>query len=155
MNYTPDQLRRRNESLWTPVQAVTAPVQFLTFIVSLILVIQYFATGQGYMAAHIASSIKVVMMVFITITGMAWEFDVYGKYFLAKEFFWEDMINAVSLVLHLAFIAAWLFGASERLQMTVMLVALISYVVNFIQFGRRGLMAAKQRKAARVLDTQS
>ena len=63
MNYTPDQLRRRNESLWTPVQAVTAPVQFLTFIASLILVIQYFATGQGYTAAHIVSSIKVVMMV--------------------------------------------------------------------------------------------
>ena len=155
MNYTPEQLRRRNESLWTPVQAVAAPVQFLTFIASLILVFQYFVTGQGYLAAHIASSIKVVMMVFITITGMAWEFDVYGHYFLAKEFFWEDLVNGISLALHLGFIAAWLAGASERMQMVVMLIALASYVVNFIQFGRRGLMAARQRKAARLLDAQS
>jgi 3-vinyl bacteriochlorophyllide hydratase len=146
MSYTPDQLRRRNESLWTPVQGVAAPLQFLTFVASLVLVIRYFSTGQGYEAAHVASSIKVVMMIFITVTGMAWEFDVYGHYFLAKEFFWEDLVNAISLVLHLAFIATWVMGASERTNMLVMLVALASYVVNFIQFGRRGLMAARQRK---------
>ena len=146
MQYTPEQLRRRNESLWTPVQGVAAPLQFLTFIVSLVLVIRYFSSGEGYQAAHVASSIKVVMMIFITVTGMAWEFDVYDHYFLAKEFFWEDLVNAISLALHLAFIATWLMGASERTNMLVMLAALASYVVNFIQFGRRGLMAARQRR---------
>ena len=45
--YTPDQRRRRDETRWTIVQGVLAPVQFLVFLVSLGLVVRYLATGEG------------------------------------------------------------------------------------------------------------
>lgn len=149
MDYTPEQKQRRDASFWTPVQAVAAPVQFVAFLATLIAVIHYFITGQGYAIAHVTASVKVMLMIFMTVTGMAWEYDVYGHYFLAKEFFWEDLVNAISLGVHLLFILAWLLGFSERVVMLVMCAALATYVVNFVQFGRRGMMAARQRRLAK------
>jgi len=33
--YTPDQLARRNASVWTTVQAILAPIQFVMFLAGL------------------------------------------------------------------------------------------------------------------------
>jgi 3-vinyl bacteriochlorophyllide hydratase len=148
--YTPEQLRRRETSRWTRVQAITAPIQFLTFVASLVLVARYLTSGQGYDLAHIASVVKVVLMIFITVTGMLWEHDVYGQYFLATEFFWEDVVNGISLVFHLVFLGAWAIGAPEQTQMVIMAIALATYVVNFAQFAWRGAQSARQRRAERM-----
>ena len=43
--YTNDERRRRDESPWTLVQGVLAPLQFLIFLVSTALVWRYLATG--------------------------------------------------------------------------------------------------------------
>ncbi|MEM9170863.1 MAG: 2-vinyl bacteriochlorophyllide hydratase, partial [Pseudomonadota bacterium] len=51
MLYTDEQRRRRDETVWTLVQAVLAPLQFLVFLISLGLVLRYLATGDGYLAA--------------------------------------------------------------------------------------------------------
>ncbi len=128
------------------MQAVLAPLQFLAFIASVALVWRYLAAGEGYALAHAASLLKVALMVVITVTGMLWERDVYGKFFLAPEFFLEDLVNAISLLFHLAFIAALALGAPERVSMTVMAVALATYVVNFAQFAWRGAQSARQRR---------
>jgi 3-vinyl bacteriochlorophyllide hydratase len=146
MSYTPEQLKRRQNSRWTRVQMITAPVQFLTFVVSVVLVWRYLASGEGYAVAHLASLLKVALMIFITVTGMLWEKDVYGKYFLAPEFFWEDLVNGISLLFHLAFLAALALGAPERVSMAVMAIALATYVVNFVQFAWRGAQSARQRR---------
>lgn len=61
MNYTPEQLARRNQSFWTPVQAAGALVQFLTFLASLILVMRFLSTGQGYEITTVANVAKVLM----------------------------------------------------------------------------------------------
>ena len=148
MSYTPEQMQRRQSSRWTMVQAITAPLQFLAFLVSLGLVLRYLMLGTGYEVAHVASLVKVALMVFITVTGMLWEKDVYGKYFLAPEFFWEDLVNGISLLFHLAFVGVWLSGAAEHTVMEVMAVALATYVVNFAQFAWRGVQSARQRRRA-------
>jgi 3-vinyl bacteriochlorophyllide hydratase len=148
MQYTPDQLRRRQSSRWTRVQAILAPLQLLSFLVSVGLVLRYLSSGEGYGAAHAASLIKVTLMIAITVTGMLWEHDVYGKYFLAPEFFWEDLVNGISLIAHLVFVGAWLSGVEPRLQMVIMAVALATYVINFLQFAWRGIQSARQRRLA-------
>ncbi|PPD15200.1 MAG: 2-vinyl bacteriochlorophyllide hydratase, partial [Methylocystis sp.] len=43
--YTAEERRRRDASVWTLVQGVLAPAQFFVFLVSLILVLRYLATG--------------------------------------------------------------------------------------------------------------
>ena len=45
--YTPSQRKRRDETVWTLVQGVLAPLQFLVFLISLALVVRYLVTGTG------------------------------------------------------------------------------------------------------------
>jgi 3-vinyl bacteriochlorophyllide hydratase len=146
MSYTPEQLARRDSSVWTRVQAILAPVQFLAFLVSFVLVARYLITGADYLAADISVLIKIALLWAITITGMIWEHEIYGHYFLAKEFFWEDVGNAVAIVTHnLYFVARWL-GWSDDTTMLLMLLAYCTYMVNCAQFIRRGIMAGRQRR---------
>ena len=49
--YTPEQRARRDATIWTFVQGVLAPVQFIIFLVSVVLVVRYLMTGEGYAAA--------------------------------------------------------------------------------------------------------
>ena len=145
--YTTAQLARRNESSWTRVQAILAPLQFLAFIISLALVIRYLSTGTGYTIANISVLIKITLLWLITVTGMIWEKEVYGHWFLAPQFFWEDVGNAVAMIFHnLYFLAVWL-DWSPRALMTLMLVAYISYLFNCAQFVIKGVQARRQRLA--------
>jgi 3-vinyl bacteriochlorophyllide hydratase len=148
MQYTSDQLRRRNQSLWTPVQAVAAAIQFVIFIISVGLVIRFFATGQGYEIATVFGVTKVLLLYFMTVTGMAWEDEVFGQLFLAKEFFWEDIGNLLSLSGNTVYLATLLLGLPKEIQMIALCVALATYVINFAQFARRGMKSARQKRAS-------
>ncbi len=148
VTYTQEQMHKRQTSKWTLVQTVLAPLQFLTFIVSLILIVRYLTTGDGYTIANLSVLIKIAMLWLITITGMFWEKEVYGKWFLAPEFFWEDAFNAVAMFMHNLYFVALLLGWSHDGIMTLMLVAYITYLINFAQFFWRGLRARKQRLQA-------
>lgn len=148
MEYTTDQLHRRDQSLWTPVQAVAAAIQFIIFVVSLVLVIRFFATGQGYEVATVFGVAKVLLLYFMTVTGMAWEDEVFGQMFLAKAFFWEDIGNLLSLSGNTAYLATLLLGLPEEIQMIALCVALATYVINFAQFARRGMKSARQKSAS-------
>ncbi len=146
--YTPEQLEKRDKSKWTLVQAILAPIQFLAFIISFILVVRYLLTGDGYMIATISVLIKITLLWLITITGMIWEKEIFDHWFLAPQFFWEDVGNAVAMILHnLYFLAQWL-GWSNQAVMTLMLVAYIAYLFNSAQFIVKGLQARKQRHAS-------
>lgn len=148
--YTPQQLARRNASPWTRVQIILAPVQFLAFIISFALVLWYLLTGHGHLAATVSVWIKIALIWAITITGMLWEKDVYGQYFMAKEFFWEDLGNLIAMLTHNAyFVVQWL-GWSQRDVMLVMLFAYITYVFNATQFVLKGIRSARERKAMSI-----
>lgn len=145
--YTPEQIARRDASPWTRVQMILAPIQFVAFLVSFGLVIYYLATGEGYLAATISVLVKIALLWAITITGMLWEKDVYGQYFLAPAFFWEDMGNLVAILTHNAyFVAQWL-GWSQTAVMWLMVFAYVTYLVNVAQFVVKGIRSARQRRA--------
>ena len=71
--YTPDQRQRRDESVWTIVQGILAPMQFLVFIISSVLVIRYLLSGDGYQIATASIVIKTGFLYTIMITGAIWE----------------------------------------------------------------------------------
>lgn len=146
--YTPAQLERRNKSKWTLVQAILAPIQFLAFIISFALVVRYLLTGEGYEIATISVLIKISLLWLITVTGMIWEKEIFGKWFLAPQFFWEDVGNAVAMILHnVYFLARWQ-GWSDQTVMALMLIAYIAYLFNCSQFVVKGLRARQQRQMA-------
>ena len=89
MLYTPEEKERRDNTRWTLIQGILAPVQFLVFLVSLVLVIRYLMTGEGYFAATISVIVKTGFLYLIMITGAIWEKVVFGQYLFAPAFFWE------------------------------------------------------------------
>lgn len=133
--YTADQRRRRDASPWTLVQGILAPLQFIVFLASLLLVLRFLATGEGYAAATASIVVKTLFLYAIMITGSLWEHAVFGKYLLAPAFYWEDMVSFVVIALHTAYLAALFTGwVGPQGQMAIALAAYATYVVNAGQF---------------------
>jgi 3-vinyl bacteriochlorophyllide hydratase len=133
--YTPAERERRDKSVWTLVQGVLAPVQFLVFLISLALVLRYLLSGQGEQIAMQSVVVKTLFLYLIMVTGCIWEKVVFGKYLFANAFFWEDVFSMLVLALHTAYLVAWgydlLNGASL---MFLALAAYAAYLINAVQF---------------------
>jgi len=149
--YTPEQRRRRDASPWTLVQGILAPVQFLVFLVSLVLVLRYLASGEGYEAASASIVVKTLALYAIMVTGAIWERDVFGIYLFAKPFFWEDVFSILVLALHTAYLVALATGAlAPRELMLLALAAYAAYLINAGQFLVKLRAARRERPARRV-----
>jgi 3-vinyl bacteriochlorophyllide hydratase len=149
--YTAEQRLRRDESRWTVVQGVLAPVQFTAFLISLGLVARFLVTGQGQELATISIVAKTVLLYTIMITGAIWEKAVFGRYLFAAAFLWEDVFSMLVLALHTAYIAALVSGAGDaRAQMAIALAAYATYVINAGQFLLK-LRAARLQGAGALL----
>lgn len=133
--YTKDQRRRRDASRWTLVQGVLAPLQFLVFLVSTLLVWRFLSTGDGALLATASVIVKTLLLYTIMVTGSLWERDVFGQYLFAPAFFWEDVVSFLVMALHTAYLIAVFGGFLDlRQQMYLALVAYAAYVINAAQF---------------------
>jgi 3-vinyl bacteriochlorophyllide hydratase len=133
--YTAAQRARRDGTRWTLVQGILAPVQFVVFLISLVLVLRYLTTGAGYDAATISIVIKTIFLLVIMVTGAIWEKVVFGQYLFAPAFFWEDVFSFGVIALHLWYMVALLTGAMDPTSlMYVALAAYAAYVINAGQF---------------------
>jgi len=133
--YSPEERRRRDRSRWTLVQGVLAPIQFLIFLVSLILVLRYLATGDGAAAATASIVVKTIALYAIMITGSIWEKAVFGRWLFAAAFFWEDAFSMLVLALHSAYLVALIGGyGTEHGRMLLALAAYATYAINATQF---------------------
>jgi len=133
--YTSEERQRRDTTHWTLVQGVLAPLQFAVFLVSLGLVLNFLATGDGYAVATASVVVKTVVLYVIMVTGAIWEKVVFGRYLFARAFFWEDVFSMLVLALHTAYL--WLLFTGQGDAQGLMLLALAAYaayVVNATQF---------------------
>jgi 3-vinyl bacteriochlorophyllide hydratase len=133
--YTVEERARRDASVWTLVQGILAPVQFVIFLVSLYLVLHFLRTGEGAQAATISVVVKTLALYTIMITGAIWEKVVFGKYLFAPAFWWEDFFSMFVIALHTAYLVAlWLDFGTETGRMLIALAAYATYVINAGQF---------------------
>ena len=147
--YTPQQRVRRDGSVWTLVQGILAPVQFLVFLVSLVLVMRFLWTGEGEHAATVSVVIKTLTLYTIMVTGCIWEKVVFDCYLFAPAFYWEDVFSMLVLALHSAYLAALLSGwLDARSLMLLALAAYATYVINAGQFIYKLRMARLQGQSA-------
>jgi 3-vinyl bacteriochlorophyllide hydratase len=145
--YTPEQRVRRDATRWTTVQGILAPIQFLVFAVSVVLVLRSLRTGEGVFAAHLSILIKTLLLYTIMVTGAIWEKVVFGQYLFADAFFWEDVVSFVVITLHTIYLGGLLTGRLSTT--TLFLVALCAYAVyavNATQFVLK-LRAARRQEA--------
>jgi len=147
--YTPSERVRRDASVWTLVQGVLAPIQFLVFLVSLALVLRYLGTGEGHSAATISVVVKTLTLYTIMITGCIWEKDVFGVWLFAPAFYWEDVFSMLVLALHTAYLVVLATGwMTPKQQMLLALAAYFTYVINAGQFIWKLRMARLQAAGA-------
>lgn len=133
--YTAEERRRRDNSPWTLVQGILAPLQFGICLASVGLIIHYLLTGHGLWLATDSAVIKTLALYAIMITGSIWEREVFGQYLFAPAFFWEDVVSMLVLALHTAYVAALFTGALQPHGLLALaLVAYASYAVNATQF---------------------
>ncbi|MEM8957418.1 MAG: 2-vinyl bacteriochlorophyllide hydratase [Pseudomonadota bacterium] len=133
--YTDAERARRDATVWTLVQGILAPFQFLVFAVSLVLVLRYLWTGAGYEAATWSILLKTLCLYAIMVTGAIWEKVVFGQYLFAPAFFWEDVFSFGVIALHTAYVWALFAGALSPVGlMWLALAAYAAYVINAGQF---------------------
>ena len=133
--YTAQQRRRRDATRWTLIQGILAPVQFLVFLVSLGLVVNYLARSEGLAAATVSVLIKTLLLYTIMVTGAIWEKVVFGQYLFAPAFFWEDLVSTAVIALHSAYLYCWMSDlGTPAQQLWIALAAYGAYVINAAQF---------------------
>lgn len=133
--YTRAERARRDATRWTLVQGLLAPVQFLIFVVSLVLVVRFLMTGQDHTAAIASVVVKTFALYAIMITGCIWEKVVFDCYLFAPMFYWEDVFSMLVLTLHTAYLVALAFGwLNDRQLMLLALAAYATYAINATQF---------------------
>jgi 3-vinyl bacteriochlorophyllide hydratase len=131
------------------VQGILAPLQFLAFAVSLVLVLRCLITGAGYEAATISIVIKTALLYTIMVTGAIWEKEVFGRYLLAPAFFWEDVVSFFVIALHTAYLVAlWTGALAPEALLVLALAAYFAYVINAGQFLRKLRLARLDAGAA-------
>ena len=149
--YTPEQRVLRDNSAWTLVQGVLAPVQFVVFLVSAGLVLRYLANGEGLGIATASVVVKTLVLYTIMITGCIWEKVVFNRWLFAPAFFWEDVFSMLVLALHTAYLVALFTGAlSPRELMLLALAAYATYAINAAQFIWKLRMARLDEAATRA-----
>jgi len=132
--YSVDERARRDATIWTLVQGILAPIQFVVFLVSLALVGRFLITGAGYDLATYSIIAKTAVLLTIMVTGAIWEKVVFGQYLFAPAFFWEDVVSFLVIALHLAYVAALIQEVPAVQQMWIALAAYAAYVINAVQF---------------------
>jgi 3-vinyl bacteriochlorophyllide hydratase len=133
--YTAEERARRDASRWTLVQGILAPAQFLAFSVSLVLVLRFLWTGEGYGAATASILVKTGFLYLIMVTGAIWEKEVFGQYLFAPAFFWEDVFSFAVIALHSLYIyGLWSGAFTPHGLMFIALAAYTAYVINAGQF---------------------
>lgn len=147
--YTVAQRARRDSTIWTLVQGILAPLQFVVFLVSLGLVMRYMLTGDGYGIATVSIIAKTGLLYLIMVTGAIWEKVVFGQWLFAPAFFWEDVFSFVVIALHTLYLYGLLSGTlSPDALIVVVLAAYAAYLINAGQFLWKLRAARLQSKAA-------
>ncbi|MEL6959742.1 MAG: 2-vinyl bacteriochlorophyllide hydratase [Pseudomonadota bacterium] len=133
--YSDAERARRDATYWTLIQGLLAPLQFVVFLISFVLVLRYLATGDGYVIATQSVVAKTALLYLIMVTGAIWEKVVFGQYLFADAFFWEDVFSFGVIFLHTLYLyGLFASGWSPDTLMWIALAAYAAYVVNAAQF---------------------
>ena len=150
--YTPEQLVKRNASIWTDIQIILAPIQFLFFIAGLTITALYandlFVTSFYWVS--LAILFKTLFFALLFITGMFFEKEIFDKWVYSKEFFWEDVGSTVAASFHLLYFFLAYFGYPEKVLIWDAFLAYFTYVINALQYLVRIILEKLNERNLRI-----
>lgn len=134
--YTPEQLAKRNASVWTDIQIILAPIQFMIFIVG-VTVTALYANGlfiTDFYWVSVAILFKTLFFAMLFITGAFFEKEIFGEWIYSKAFLWEDLGSTIAAGFHLLYFVLAYLGASEQVLISEAFLAYFTYVLNALQY---------------------
>ena len=134
--YTPEQLEKRNASVWTDIQLILAPVQFIVFLTGVVVTLLYAQNDQifSFYWVSLAILFKTLLFGLLLITGSYFEKEIFNKWIYGKEFLWEDVGSTVAAFFHLLYFVMAYLGYPEDILIWEALLAYFTYVVNALQY---------------------
>jgi len=134
--YTPEQLAKRNASIWTDIQIILAPLQFFVFLIG-VTVTALYANGlfiHNFYWVSIAILFKTLFFALLFITGMFFEKEIFNKWVYSKEFLWEDVGSTVAAAFHLLYFVMAFMGYDADVLVVEAFIAYLTYVMNALQY---------------------
>jgi len=151
--YTPEQLVKRNASIWTDIQIILAPIQFLFFVAGVMTTL-LFANNlidiRYFYWVSIAILFKTLFFALLFITGMFFEKEVFNKWVYSKEFLWEDIGSTIAAFFHLLYFFLAYFGASNEVLIMDAFLAYFTYVINALQYLVRIILEKLNERKLRI-----
>jgi 3-vinyl bacteriochlorophyllide hydratase len=134
--YTPEQLAKRNASVWTDIQVILAPFQFLIFLAGVTVTTLYanHVFAIDFYWVSLAILFKTLFFALLFITGMFFEKEIFDQWVYSKEFLWEDVGSTVAGAFHLLYFFLAYMGYSEKVLAGEAYLAYLTYVVNALQY---------------------
>jgi 3-vinyl bacteriochlorophyllide hydratase len=140
---------RRTASIWTFIHPVFALGQLIAFLVSVALLIGYFAHAVPFHVVHISVLVKIGLMVGAVVTGSLWERDVYGFYWFAPEFLFEDVMTLIVFIFQMTYLAmVFVHPGSQGVIVGVLCFAYAVYLGNVAQYIHRTQRMKKETAEA-------
>ncbi|MDP8305091.1 MAG: 2-vinyl bacteriochlorophyllide hydratase [Candidatus Chlorobium antarcticum] len=134
--YTPDQLAKRNASVWTDVQLILAPIQFIVFLIGISVTALYAMDSSlfSFYWVSVAILFKSFLFGLLFVTGAYFEKEIFDQWVFSKEFLWEDIGSVLAAAFHLLYFVLAFMGASEDLLVQEAFLAYFTYVLNALQY---------------------
>ena len=122
-------------SIWTRIHPRFAIGQLGVFAVSVALLGLYAFHLVAFTAVYLSVVLKIALMAGAIVTGALWEHDVFGEWWVAEEFFVEDVMTLNVFLLHLAVVVAF-FTLPEAPGTVAGLLAFayVMYAINVAQY---------------------
>jgi len=141
--YADEQLVRRNASPLARAMMIIGGVQLVLLILNFYYVLLFLIAGRAWTGALITFWVNFALLWLNTVIGILWEKQFCNKYFMCREFFWQDVGNLAALLSYaFFFIGLWQQWSLKGLAAS-MLFASIVYFINFAQWIYKRMIARK------------
>ena len=146
--YTPEQLAKRNASVWTDIQLILAPIQFVVFLTGLVVTFLYALNDQLFSFYWVSLVIlfKTFLFGLLLITGEFFEKEIFNVWIYGKEFIWEDVGSTVAAFFHLLYFVMAYMGYPEDVLIWEAFLAYFTYVINALQYLVRILLEKRNER---------
>ncbi len=141
---------RRDASVWTRVHPIFALGQLGAFVVSVGFLVAYWAGWVSFAAVHESVLIKIALMLGAIVSGAFWEHDVFGPYWFAPEFFFEDAMTVNVFLLHLGYLAVAYTQPDHDKAIFLLCIAYVVYLGNVAQYIIRTAKMGQHKIPVRV-----
>jgi 3-vinyl bacteriochlorophyllide hydratase len=136
---------RRRASIWTLIHPLFAIGQLFAFFVSVGLFVAYLRGVVPFHVVHVSVLVKVGLMIGAVLTGAFWERDVFGYWWFAPEFLFEDVMTLIVFITQITYLAiVYIHPEDTGVIAGALAFAYAVYVGNVAQYIHRTQTRKKQ-----------